>query len=71
MFCIISLSGADNMIEKNFEEKNNAIIYKNNSLNRLDLSFLKHIEQCEYKKSNLLAYWINDFSIYHDEEAVI
>ncbi len=21
------------------------------------------------KKSNLLAYWINDFSIYHDEEA--
>ena len=69
MFCIISLSGADNMIEKNFEEKNNAIIHKNNSLNRLDLSFLKHIEQCEYKKSNLLAYWINDFSIYHDEEA--
>ncbi len=57
------------MIEKNFEEKNNAIIHKNNSLNRLDLSFLKHIEQCEYKKSNLLAYWINDFSIYHDEEA--
>ncbi len=32
------------MIEKNFEEKNNAIIHKNNSLNRLDLSFLKHIE---------------------------
>ena len=36
----------------NFEEKNNAIIHKNNSLNRLDLSFLKHIEQCEYKKNN-------------------
>ena len=26
-----------------------AIIYKDNSLNRLDLSFLKHIELSEYK----------------------
>ena len=50
------------------ELKNNAIIHKDNSLNRLDLSFLKHIELNEYKKSDLLAYWINDFAEYHDEE---
>ena len=50
------------------ELKNNAIIHKDNSLNRLDLSFLKHIELSEYKKSDLLAYWINDFAEYHDEE---
>lgn len=50
------------------KEKNNAIIHKNTSLNRLDLSFLKHIELSEYKKSNLLAYWINDFAEYHDQE---
>jgi mRNA-degrading endonuclease toxin of MazEF toxin-antitoxin module len=37
-------------------------------LNRLDLSFFKHIELSEYKKSDLLAYWINDFAEYHDEE---
>lgn len=37
-------------------------------MNRLDLSFLKHIELSEYKKSDLLAYWINDFAEYHDEE---
>lgn len=50
------------------ELKNNAIIHKDNSLNRLDLSFLKHIQLSEYKKSDLLAYWINDFAEYHDEE---
>lgn len=50
------------------ELKNNAVIHKDNSLNRLDLSFLKHIELSEYKKCDLLAYWINDFSEYHDEE---
>lgn len=50
------------------KEKNNAIQHKDNSLNRLDLSFLKHIKLNEYKKSNLLAYWIQDFSEYHDEE---
>lgn len=50
------------------ELKNSAIIHKDNSLNRLDLSFLKHIELSEYKKSDLLAYWINDFAEYHDEE---
>ena len=56
------------MNENEIELKNNAIIHKDNSLNRLDLSFLKHIELNEYKKSDLLAYWINDFAQYHDEE---
>ena len=50
------------------EIKNNIITHKNNSLSRLDLSFLKHIELGEYKKSELLAYWIYDFAEYHDEE---
>lgn len=50
------------------ETKNNTIIHKDKSLNRLDLSFLKHIEIGEYKKSDLLAYWIHDFAVYHDEE---
>ncbi len=48
--------------------KNNSILHKNNSLNRLDLSFMKHIELSEFKKSELLAYWIYDYSVYHDEE---
>lgn len=56
------------MYENEIKLKNNAIIHKDKSLNRLDLSFLKHIESSEYKKSDLLAYWINDFAIYHDEE---
>ena len=50
--------------------KNKAILHKDNSLNRLDVTFLKHIELSEYKKSNLLAYWINDFAKYHDEERI-
>lgn len=48
--------------------KNKAISHKDNSLNRLDISFLKHIELKEYKTTHLLSYWINDFSNYHDEE---
>lgn len=56
------------MDKNEIELKSNAIIHKDNSLNRLDLSFLRHIELSEYKKSNLLAYWINDFAEYHDEE---
>lgn len=56
------------MDENEIEFKNNAIIHKDKSLNRLDLSFLKHIELSEYKKSELLAYWIHDFAVYHDEE---
>jgi len=56
------------MIKNKTELRNNAIIHKDKSLNRLDLSFLTHIELEEYKKSELLAYWINDFAVYHDEE---
>lgn len=55
-------------IELNNEEKNKAIIHKDLSLRRLDESFNKHIELSEYKKSHILAYWINDFAEYHDEE---
>lgn len=56
------------MDENEIELKNNAIIHKDKSLNRLDLSFLTHIELSEYKKSELLAYWIHDYAVYHDEE---
>ncbi len=56
------------MNKNEIQLKNSAIIHKDNSLNRLELSFLKHIELSEYKKSDLLAYWINDFVEYHDEE---
>lgn len=56
------------MIENKVKLKNDTIIHKDKSLNRLDLSFLKHIELEEIKKSDLLAYWINDFAVYHDEE---
>ncbi len=56
------------MNEEEMELKNNAIIHKDNSLTRLDLSFLTHIELNEYKKSDLLAYWIKDFAEYHDQE---
>jgi len=51
------------------EEKSKAIAHKDSSLKRLDVSFNKHIELGEYKKSNVLAYWINDFAKYHDEES--
>lgn len=50
------------------EEKSEAIAHKDGALKRLDTSFNKHIELKEYKKSNLLAYWIKDFANYHDEE---
>ena len=56
------------MEENDDTQKNNAINHKNNSLNRLDISFQKHINSEEYKTSHLLAYWINDYSNYHDEE---
>ena len=54
--------------EVNFKTK--AILHKDKSLGRLDLSFLKHIELEEYKKSELLAYWIYDYATYHDEEKI-
>ena len=50
------------------KEEIDALTHKNNSLQRLDSSFIKHINLKEYKTSHLLAYWINDFSNYHDEE---
>ncbi len=50
------------------EEKVQTIEHKDVALKRLDISFKKHIELHEYKKSNLLAYWITDFSEYHDME---
>lgn len=56
------------MNKDEIELKNSSVIHKDNSLNRLDLSFLKHIELSEYKKCDLLAYWIHDFAEYHDEE---
>lgn len=56
------------IIVADIEIKNNVIIHKDKSLNRLDLSFLKHIELEEYKKCDLLAYWIYDFAEYHDGE---
>lgn len=48
--------------------KLNSIHHKEFSLERLNQSFNKHINLAEYKKSDLLAYWINDFAIYHDNE---
>ena len=50
------------------EEKVLTLERKDKALKRLDVSFHKHIELGEYKKSNLLAYWITDFSNYHDME---
>lgn len=54
--------------EGKIDEKERIIFHKDNSLNRLNMSFLKPIELEEFKTSDLLAYWINDYAIYHDEE---
>lgn len=48
--------------------KINAINHKELSLKRLDQSFEKHINLKEYKKCDILAYWINDFANYHDDK---
>lgn len=48
--------------------KSNSINHKDLSLKRLNQSFEKHIALGEYKKSDILAYWINDFANYHDSE---
>ena len=55
-------------MENDYKERTSAINHKNNSLNRLDASFLTHIDLKEYKKSHLLAYWIHDYAKYHDDE---
>lgn len=49
-------------------EKSQAIAHKDSALKRLDESFNKHLELLEFKKSNILAHWINQFSEYHDNE---
>ena len=41
---------------------------KTDTIKRLNQSFEKHIELNEYKKCDILAYWINDFANYHDDE---
>lgn len=54
---------------KNIENtKTDTINHKDLSLKRLNQSFEKHIELNEYKKCDILAYWINDFANYHDDE---
>lgn len=54
---------------KNIENiKTDTINHKDSSLKRLNQSFEKHIKQNEYKKCNILAYWITDFANYHDDE---
>ena len=58
----------ENNIKGDEEHKIKAIAHKNDSLKRLDISFEKHIAKEEYKTSDLLAYWFEDFSKYHDEE---
>lgn len=55
--------------ENRIEKKNEAIEFKDGAIRRLDLTFEKHIEAEEYKKSNILAYWVKDFSNYHDQES--
>lgn len=50
------------------DKRDKAIMHKDESIKRLDLSFLKHIDAEDFKTSNLLAYWIKDYAKYHDEE---
>lgn len=57
-----------NTNSKHNDTELSSINLKNLSLNRLNQSFIKHISAGEYKKSDLLAYWINDFANYHDNE---
>ena len=58
-----------NNTNNNIEDiKINSINHKDLSWKRLNQSFEKHIDLEEYKKSDILAYWINDFANYHDDE---
>jgi len=70
IICNANIMECDTMNRNEIDLKNKAILHKDYSLNRLDVTFLKHIELSEYKKSDLLAYWINDFAEYHDEERI-
>lgn len=49
-------------------EKINTVIHKDNSIDKLNLTIQNHIKNNDYKTANLLAYWINDFAKYHEEE---
>lgn len=49
-------------------ERINTIIHKQESINKLDIAFHNYILNKDYKTANLLAYWINDFTKYHDNE---
>lgn len=53
------------------DKRSETIAHKDSALQRLDESFNKHIELLEFKKSNLLAYWVKDFSEYHDNELLL
>ena len=46
----------------------NTIIHKEDSINKLELAFHNYILNKDYKTANLLAYWINDFTRYHDNK---
>lgn len=59
------MNNTNNNIE---DTKINSINHNDLSLKRLNQSFEKHIDLGEYKKSDILAYWINDFANYHDNE---
>lgn len=65
----ISINGKINKKNNKLYTRENSILFKDNSLQRLDMSFMKHIEAKEYKKSDLLAYWVKDYANYHDEES--
>ena len=56
IICNANIMECDTMNRNEIDLKNKAILHKDYSLNRLDVTFLKHIELSEYKKSNLLAY---------------
>lgn len=51
-------------------QKLDTIIHKDDSLEKLNLTFQNHITNQEYKTANLLAYWINDFVKYHKQENI-
>ena len=59
------MNNSNNYIE---DLKIKTINHKDLCLKRLNRSFEKHIDLEEYKKSDILAYWINDFANYHDDE---
>ena len=49
-------------------ERIDTVIHKDNSIDILNSAFQNYIMKEDYKTANLLAYWINDFAKYHEEE---